>query len=426
MVLGILCLGVVNAVNAQTKATFIPRITLTETYDDNIELQPDNEKSDWITTVSPGCSLLLQSEKTNLNLDLQGGLALYLRDSSRDTIRYSGSLSWYQELAQHLSMQVSDTLTRTEDPVTEEDGKIVDIASERDVQYRNTGEISLTGQFGPDDRVTGGYRNRLLDSRADQTEDSRANEGFLNLNTWFAPQFGFELSTGFSRWEFQQSNDFTGTPTEDFYNYQAGLKLNYRWRPQRIVYAGYNFVYQDFDNEFGVDNNDYFVHQPSLGLTMSLSQYTSLGVEVGYFLQDPDKGDKQGGFVFNGSFNTQREKASIGLSSNTGYNLDYGSSDNQGFSKFSDNSATLSYQLTEAFTVSASARYRWDDYTETNRTDHTYGGKIGISYKLQDWLGLTLEGGHLRRDSNDNAEEFTDNRVTLSIVTSYPIPLFGE
>jgi hypothetical protein len=412
--------------SAQTKATFTPRISVSETYDDNIDLDPDNEESDWITVVSPGANLQLETQHTQFSLDYEFGFSFYLQNSSEDTIRHQGQISWDQQLAQYLSLNLNNNFTRSEDPVTEEDGRITDIASERDVQYRNTGEISLAGQFGPEDLLTAGYRNHLLDSRADQTEDSRANEGFLSLDTWFVPQFGIGLTSSYARWEFQQSKDFTGDATEDFHLYQAGLTMNYRWRPQQLAYARYSVVYRNADDEIGTDSEDYIVHQPALGLSMSFGPNTSLGAEAGYFLQDPDDGDNEEGFVFNGNLNTRRERASFNLTSNTGYDLDYGTSDNQGFSKFSDNSARVDYELSENLGVFGTARYRWEDFTETNRTDHTYGGRAGLRYTFRRWLTASLEGGHLRRDSNDDAEEFTDNRVTLRITTSYPIPVFGE
>jgi hypothetical protein len=192
------------------------------------------------------------------------------------------------------------------------------------------------------------------------------------------------------------------------------------------MYARYNIVYRDADDEFGTDTDDYYVHEPALGLNMSFGPNTSLGAEVGYFLQDPDEGDKEEGFVLNANFSTQKDRTSFGIQTSSGYDLDYGSSDNQGFSKYSDNSADISHQLTENLSIFASARYRWEDYTETNRTDHTYGGRAGLSYRFRKWLGLSLEGGHLRRDSDEKEDEFDDNRVTLSITTAYPIPLFGE
>ena len=409
---------------AQTKATFTPRITVSETYDDNLDLAPDNEESDWITVASPGFSLLLQSEKTDLNLDMEAGLSYYLQDSTRDTIRYRGRLFWDQQLSEYLSLRLSDTLTRSEDPVREDQGRIIDISNNRDVEYRNTGEASLSWQFGPQDTLLLGYRNHLLDSRSNDTEDSRSNEGFFDLNTWFVPKFGMELTGGIIRSEFQQPSGFAGIPTEDFYNYQAGLTMNYRWRPQHIAYARYSIVYQDFDEELIED--DYVVHQPTLGLKLDLGPNTDFGVEFGYFRQEFKDGGGEDGFVLNASFNTSGERASFGIQTNSGYELVYGTSQNRGFSKFSDNSARVDYELSENSDIFASARYRWDNFTEANQTDHTYEGRAGLNYAFTDWFVLALEGGHLRRDSNDEAEEFTDNRVTLRITTSYPIPLFGE
>ena len=412
------------AAAGQTKGTFTPRISVSETYDDNIDLSPDNEDSDWITVASPGFSLLLQSQTTDLTLDMEAGLSYYLQNSNKDTIRYRGRLSWDQQLAENLSLNLNDTLIRSEDPVTQDEGRIVDISNKRDVEYRNTGQASLSWQFGPQDSLTAGYRNQLLDSRSDDTEDSRANVGFLNLSNWFVPQFGIDVTSSFSRWEFQQPNNFTGTSTEDFRLYQAGLTMNYQWKPQRIAYLRYNISYQDYDEQ-NINNDNNFVHQPSVGLSLVLGPNMSLGAEVGYWRREFEHKKSEDGGVLNASFNKQWEQTSLNVQSNSGYTLDYGTSDNQGFSKYSDNSARVDYELTENLGIFASARYRWQDYTETNRTDHTYGGRAGLGYTFRRWLRISLEGGHLRRDSNENNEEFTDNRVTLRVTTSYPIP-FGD
>jgi len=359
-------------------------------------------------------------------LDYEAGFSFYAKDSSRDTTRHRARISWDQLLAEHLRLNLADTFTRSEDPITVEDDRITDISNERDVEYRNTGEASLNWQFGAEDLVTLGYRNHLLNSDSDQTEDSRANEGFLNLDTWFNSQFGIELTSSFGRWEFQQSRDFTDDPTDDFYNYQAGLKMNYRWHPQHSAYARYNLVYQDFDDEVGGDNNNYIVHEPAIGVNLSLGPHTELGVEVGYFRQDVKNENGEDGFVLNANFNTQKERTTFNLQTNNGYEQDYGTSENRGFSKYSDNSARVDYQLAENIGIFATARYRWEDFTETNRTDHTYGGRAGLGYTFHRWLTLSLEGGHLRRDSTDSNDEFKDNRVMLQLIAAYPIPLFGE
>jgi hypothetical protein len=410
----------------QTKSTFTPRVSVSETYDDNIDLDPDNEDSDWITVVSPGANFQLESQHTQLTLDYEAGFSFYAKDSDRDTTRHRAQISWDQLLAEHLRLNVNDTFSRSEDPIREEDGRIEDISTRREIQYRNTGQASMSWQFGAEDLVTLGYRNRLLNSNSDRTEDSRANEGFLNLGTWFVPEFGINLTSSFGRWEFQQPSGFTGIPTDDFYRYSGGLTLNYRWRPQRTTYARYNLVYQDFDDEIGFQNDDFVVHQPTLGLNFLFGPNTEFEAEAGYFRQEFD-GDRKGedGFVLNASFNTRGERTRLGIQTNSGYDLDYGTSENRGISKYSDNSGRVDYQLSENLGIFATARYRWEDFTEINQTDHTYGGRAGLGYTFRRWLRLSLEGGHLRRDSNEDDREFKDNRVTLRVTTSYPIP-FGD
>ena len=79
--------------------------------------------------------------------------------------------------------------------------------------------------------------------------------------------------------------------------------------------------------------------RPTIGVNLSLGPNTALGVEVGYFRQDVNNENGEDGFVLNGSFNTQKDRTSFGIQTNNGYEQDYGTSENRGFSKYSDNSA---------------------------------------------------------------------------------------
>jgi hypothetical protein len=416
---------------AQTKGTFTPRVSVSETYDDNIDLEPHDKNSDWITVVSPGLNFQLESQHTQLALDLAAGLSFYLQESSNDTVRYTGSLSWDQQVAQHLSLHVSDALTRSEDPITEEDGRITDISQGREVQYRNTGEASTSWQFGAEDLVTLGYRNRLLNSNSSQTEDIRANEGFLDLETWLVPQFGIGTKTRINRSNFQQPRGFIGEPTDDFYQYETGITLNYRWKPTHVVYASYYFLFQDFtDRGAATDTDDYGLHEGGLGLIVPLGSNTTFDAEGGYFYQDFQNGGSRDGPTFRANLATTQERSSFSISGSGGYDQDYYSSENLGSSEFYDASGTATYMLTENFRTFADASYRWEkfygDDDTSDRRDKTWLVSGGLGYTLRDWLTLSLEGTHLRRDSTDNDQEFTDNRVMLLITASYPIPIYGE
>jgi uncharacterized protein (PEP-CTERM system associated) len=185
-------------------------------------------------------------------------------------------------------------------------------------------------------------------------------------------------------------------------------------------------VYQDFDDEHATDdNNNYVVHEPAIGVNLSLGPHAELGVEVGYFHQDINNENGEEGFILNANFSTQKDRMSFGIQTNNGYEQDYATSENRGFSQYSDNSARLDYQLAENVGIFATARYRWEDFTENNRTDHTYGGRAGLNYTFRSWLTASLESGHLRRDSDEKEDEFEDNRVMLQITAAYPIP-FGN
>ena len=176
---------------AQTKATFTPRISVSETYDDNIDLEPDNEDSDWITVVSPGFLLEVDSQKTQLDLDYEAGFSFYAQDSSRDTTRHQARISWDQLLAEHLSLNVNNTFSRSEDPITVEDDRITDISDEREVEYRNTGVASLSWQFGTEDTVTakwlGPIESLPLPSRQE------VNQAVLTKN-WHWQPTGMDIS----------------------------------------------------------------------------------------------------------------------------------------------------------------------------------------------------------------------------------------
>jgi len=57
---------VASSGNAQHHFDLTPSISVSETYDDNIYLDPDHETSDYITAVTPRVSLALVKQYTRL------------------------------------------------------------------------------------------------------------------------------------------------------------------------------------------------------------------------------------------------------------------------------------------------------------------------------------------------------------------------
>ena len=413
-------LGLVATTGAAMRKTLTPRISIQEQYDDNIYLEPENEDSDWITVVSPGISLDLETPDTTMNLDYEAGFSFYQDDTNMNSTRHQGRVAWDQRLTRYLTLNISDTFVRSEDPIWEAEGRIEEIARERGIYYRNSGEASLSYEFGAEDQITAGYRNGYVDDRSSRDEDSVGHEGFLALDTWFTPQFGTNITSRYNRAEFELEE------WDDFEQYGAGLTINYRWQPTRRLYARYDLLYQDFEGEpTAYQTDDYRVHQGALGIGVTLGPNTDFNIEGGYFLQDYLNGDENDGVTFNGSFTTRTQRLSMSLAASGGYDQDYFSAENLGSFKYRQVLGTANYLLTESVRIFGSASYRWEDFLETDpdRKDEVWRGTAGLSFSFWRWLTLSLEGTHSQRDSDYSRMEFDDNRVMLRLTGAYPYQL---
>jgi hypothetical protein len=401
---------------ATMRKTLTPRISVQEQYDDNIHLEPENEDSDWITLVSPGISLALDGRDTTMNFDYEAGFSFYQDDTDMNSTRHQGRAEWNQSLTRYLGLRVSDTFIRSEEPIVETEGEIEEIRRERSIYYRNTGEMSLSYEFGAEDQITAGYRHRYLDDTSESVEDSQGHEGFLSLDKWFAPQYGIGITSSYNRGQFERSDDFD--------QYQAGLTLNYRWQPSRRLYARYNFLYHDFEqpDAGGAEADDYRVHQGALGVSVALGPQTDFNIEGGYFLQDYLNGAEIEGGTFSGNLSTRMQRASLRIEGSGGYDQDYYSAENLGSSEYRQVSGSADYLITETLRAFTSASYRWEDFfeTEDDRKDEVWRGSAGLSLSFWRYLTLSLEGTHSERDSDMDAIDFEDNRVMLRLTGAYP------
>ena len=69
-------------------------------------------------------------------------------------------------------------------------------------------------------------------------------------------------------------------------------------------------------------------------------------------------------------------------------------------------------------TADAFLGYRWDDYPDEEpdeRTDKTMFGSVGIEYQALRWMFLNLEYTYRDLDSDEDSDDYTENRVIFSI-----------
>lgn len=404
-----------HPIHADVVKTITPRITIRERYDDNLGLDANAPDADYVTTILPGMHFNAKGEYTDLDLDVEGGWTWYLDDSSRDTSDYRANASWDQRLTEFISFSLNDTFARSDDPITVVDGEVVDVRGGRRIQYQNNGEASVSYVFGENDRASVGYHNRYVDDRDALNDDRASHVGFASLDKWFGDRFGIGLNLSHTIGDFEIR--------DDFHQWNTGITTYYRWNPYRFGYMRYTFLDHDYDDPaFFFIRDDYQVHEAVLGVNLTLSPYTSLYLDAGYFIQqyESDYSDDQQGPVFNFSFSTRRERFTFSVDASGGFDEDYFSTDDFGSSTFAKAIGRVDYQFSESVSLFGSLDYRWDDYFDADVKEDRIRAACGLSYDFWRWHTVSLQYTYNQRESDQSTRDYIDNRIAFQLRWAYP------
>ena len=115
----------------EKKFQWSTRITVSEQYDDNINLTADDggEEDDWITTVGPGLTLSVLFEETEISLNYDLDFSYYLKNDENNNVRHNLELSGLQDIP------IADLFDATSD----EKGKLRASFSSDGVHLNNAG-----------------------------------------------------------------------------------------------------------------------------------------------------------------------------------------------------------------------------------------------------------------------------------------------
>ncbi|MCP4369135.1 MAG: hypothetical protein GY797_13635, partial [Deltaproteobacteria bacterium] len=146
------------------QATFLPRISLTEEYTDNLRLEEDNEEDELITIISLGFTTELLWQHAGIELSYDPAAVLYHEFSENDTWRHTALLYGWADLTRNNRLEIRDAFMRTEDPLGEEE--IDHLRSEdpaietdptlrtnREPYWTNTASVRFTNRFGENDSI---------------------------------------------------------------------------------------------------------------------------------------------------------------------------------------------------------------------------------------------------------------------------------
>ncbi len=416
---------------------FQPYITVQEEYNDNINLTPKNRKDDLITTISPGLRFSTApkspltgefrrtptaEEKYGIDLDFRAGFNFYAKEEGNNYISLNGTLNAWYALTQRLNFRVRDYLIRS-DEVREreysatalENQYLLSKQRERAVYIRNVFEPSVEYQFGKEDRISIFYRNNIYENQSRGFEDSQEN--FINpkITYWFNIRHGVSFEYGLTLGNFQRSPDLIG--------HMATGRYTYRFNPRTSIFGGYTQLWRDFDPP-SIDYIDYMVYRPSLGIQHSFTPTLSGEAQLGYFRQNPERGFTTDGFFYDVSLTQRAEKTTYTLSFQGGYQEDYFTSENLGFSKYQRAIGRINHQLLQRMSVGLFGSYEWAKYPlleidGKKPIDQIWAAGGNASYQILKWLTVSLDVSHRENHSNISDRDYSEYRGMLRVTATF-------
>jgi hypothetical protein len=409
---------------------FYPYITAQEEYSTNILLSTNRNKlDDWITTVTPGLQFShLEAGRVGIDLDVNGGYNYYAKNNGLSYWSASGRLdSWYA-VTPSLTFRLRDYLIRS-DAARENvynnqynaDGQYIGntqpgqyllstVSGVQAIYLRNVVEPSMEYRFGKENLFSLLYRNNIYRNENPLFEDSMENTLNPNLTYWF------DINNGVSLDYYLTWNTYQNSPDQLVNGVTP--RYTYRFNPQTSIFGEFHFEYDDFKSP-GVD---YYVYNPSLGIEYKFSPTLTGLAQGGYWWNIPKGGSKSEGPFFDLSLTQRAARTLYTLAFQGGYEEDYITAQNLGFTKHYRGYGTINHQFTGRLSgqLTGSMERVWYSAEADNRKDWIWDTRVGASYVLFQWLTVTLEGSYRGANSNISIRDYTEFSGLFRITVARP------
>jgi hypothetical protein len=418
---------------SSAQINFTPSMTASEEYNDNVELDPDNETSDYITTLGIGFEGEILWRTAGFQMAYEPSKVWYRDNDELDYWRHSASGNVWYNLGRNTQIEVRNTFLRTADPT--DDSGLVDPDAplggsdiEQDLNrrgvekyYNNVTAATLSHQFGARDTIDLEYRYSVLRNINAETDSSREEHDIstieTNLSYWFSTQWGTEFNGSFSNRNLD--------PSEDREVYDGFGRVLYSFTRNFEGFVGYRQTFTDYEDE--IADTDYTIYQPEIGILYKFGPNSYARVGLGYLIQDKDRSDNpevddsdSQGFILNSEVYREWSfrRGNIELLTLSGYEQADAASEDNGLNIYYQGRVDANYSLLRRLSANAFTEYRWDDFPdeEPSRTDKTFSAGAGFDYQPFAWMTARLEYEYLDRASDEEEDEYTQNRVVFTII----------
>jgi hypothetical protein len=308
---------------------------------------------------------------------------------------------------------LADRFYKSEEPI-EYDETIQGVRGTREPYWRNTVDAGLEIAFGPQNTFTLAYDQSYLKNEDPTVDDGRLQTPSAGLVYWFNTKNGVELNYGYTKADYWRDDD-AGVIRDDYDGDVSGIRYIHQYHPETSIFVSYDFTTRDFDGP----TEDYDVHEGTIGLDHSFSPQTSLSLSGGYFKQDKEQSEnEEDGPVFDALLTKRFEHGSFTIGGTGGWYQPELDTEKTGFTKYNSGTARFEYQLVEPLSFFIGGSYRVDKEEDTSREWSTLRGDTGIVWTFLQHFSLELNYRYADRDDDWDTEDYTSNRIMLTLSAS--------
>jgi len=404
----LMLLLLVYAAHARAEFTLTPGITLRQEYNDNIDLDADNEESDFITTISPRLNLNWQTRFVDLNLNANINFEYYM--DSGDTETKAGDASTlnsvfdlYREI---LFLRITDTYAR----VTIDEGRR---GSEDNSRVNQTDSNRLTInpylQFSPlsDLQVSFGYSYENLWYEDEEGDDAESHEFNLVLSKALTDRVSLSLSGSHLEYRPKDEAEVFLIGEEGNYAYDqdsARIGLSYQVTDKLSVEGGYGHSWLDYKVR---EDSDSDIWDARVDYEISSTLKTGLAYSLNYVVSVEDGPSEQDRLTaYLGYDDRMQILLSAFVSSENYVEIDR-DSDSFGGALIGTLPFTDKYGLTWGLSYS-----NYDESGDEAQKYDRYGTRLALYYDIR--LGRLSAGWTWTQNESDlDEEDYTNNILYL-------------
>lgn len=383
-----------------------PRISIQEEYNDNLYLSSDDGVSDWISMVSPGICLNIQSPVSMLSFDYGADFTFYEKESANNSIGHNAFLDIRRQLWHTLELKITDRFIKSDYPLEITEG-ISDVR-DRNTYHLNSGTVRILCHFGDENLFNIGYRNFLLEYEDPSVDDRMNHNPFTEVIYWLDPSNGIGIEYAVNKSEFEISSDLI--------QHEGKVVLSHRFDPRTELCFGYAFSDMDFIGTGG----DYRIHDWNLGITYILADDLSISLGTGYYIQKAADVQDDDTYSLYAELEKRFKRGFIKVGATKGYDENFVDVGYVGYSRCRVVEGKISYMLVGDLFFNLSGFFRNDLFPrpgfdqDQEETRSEVGG--GLAYTILERCSASIDYTYSERDSNQDQHDYSENRLIFKVV----------